>query len=228
MQLIRQNYDLDFVLCLDCTGSFGHFIHLFRENIDRMLEGFRHAMQSNGRQVDRMRVKLICFKDYAADDAPMVESVFFDCDTEREALHTFLQYAEESAGGGGDCRENALEALALAIRSDWSMREEHRARHIIALFTDAPPLPLGEREDCAGYPADMPRNLRELEQLWEGNMNRAFKRLFLFAPEAAEWNEINESWSRCCHFPCEQATCMDLWEPDRDEWDLLLQISVHG
>ena len=84
--------------------------------------------------------------------------------------------------------ENSLEALALAMKSDWVKTEGIR-RHVIILATDGPAKPLGECKDCPGYPAGMPASYDELVALWDG-MEERQKRLLIFAPDVSPYSEM--------------------------------------
>src|SRR5439155_926386 len=95
------------------------------------------------------------------------------------------------------------EALALAIRSDWSKTGDKR-RQIVVVWTDASAHPLEKgAANPPGYPADCPRNLDDLTDMWEGQsyVSRAGKRLILYAPDAEAWTRIANSWENTVHYP---------------------------
>ena len=102
------------------------------------------------------------------------------------------------ADGGGDEPESALEALVTAIRSPWERGLDKR-RHVIVMCTDAPAHPLGKFPmPVSGQERPMPTNLSELQSIWgdevdEGEMEYASKRLIVFGPNAYPWNELAES-----------------------------------
>ena len=70
---------------------------------------------------------MIAFRDYGVDSEPMLESKFFTLDGESGAFHEFVEGIE--ATGGGDEPESSLEALALAMKSDW-VRTGSVRRHV--------------------------------------------------------------------------------------------------
>lgn len=122
----------------------------------------------------------------------MVESKFFTLsDDSSDESREFASFVSGiTATGGGDAPENALEALAIAMNSDW-VRTGSVRRHVIHLYTDAPALALGARKESANYPADMPADLAELREWWEGQtMEKRAKRLQIFAPDAEPWPEF--------------------------------------
>ena len=187
-------YNVDIVMCIDVTGSMGPIIEKVKETALTLPATFLAAMDENGKHADAVRFKVIAFGDYAYDANPMAESEFFTADQASE----FEAYVNNLVpNGGGDIPENALEALALAFKSDWS-RGGHKRRHITFLFTDAPALPLGERADCPNYTPGMPATLEELADWYHRPADQAVgltldqraKRLVLCAPHAEPWDEV--------------------------------------
>ena len=142
---------------------------------------------------------MIAFRDYGCDAEPMKESQFFTLPDDNEAFKAFVSGIE--AQGGGDAPENALEAIALALKSDWTTGGSKR-RHAILVFSDAPALPLGARADSPSYPAGMPKDIAQLGAWWEctdqtlGSTYQAKAgRLIAFVPNAEPWTDIS-AWNR--------------------------------
>lgn len=187
-------YNVDIVMCVDMTASMASVMDSVKRFASVFPETLLEYMETEARPVDSIRLKVITFGDYACDENPMVESEFFPADR----FGDFKEYVNSLVpnGSGGSAR-NALEALALAFKSDWS-RGGHKRRHITFLFTDAPALPLGERADCPNYTPGMPATLEELADWYHRPMDQAVgltldqrsKRLVLCAPHAAPWNEM--------------------------------------
>jgi hypothetical protein len=124
----------------------------------------------------------------------MVESKFFDLPKEASKLRSFLDGIE--AIGGGDGPECALEAISVAMNSDWTLDGEKR-RHVIVLFSDAPAMPIGERAGCPNYPDDIPSSMQEFTAWWEGvgqtyygTMQRNAGRLIAFVPNDESWTRL--------------------------------------
>ena len=159
------DYCVDIVMCIDGTGSMFPIIGEVKKNALTFHQSFFEVMEESGIYVDQLRVKVIVFRDYICDTDAMVESEFFVLPKESSKFKSFVEKIE--AIGGGDEAENALEALSLALKSDWTT-EGRKRRHVIVMFTDAPALALGERSDCSRYPSDMPKSLSELSEMWEG------------------------------------------------------------
>lgn len=207
------NYAVDLIMCIDVTGSMSGIIDTVKKNALTFYKQFKAAMTKEGKAVQQLRVKVISFRDYKSDKEPMVESKFFNlsdgASDESAAFEAHVNGLE--ARGGGDGPENALEALALAMNSDWVQTGNIR-RHVIQLYTDAAALELGARKDYPGYPEDMPADMVELCDMWEGQMmEKRAKRLQIFAPEDAEpWEEFI-SWTNTILTPSKAGFgCSDL------------------
>lgn len=193
------DYNIDIVMCIDGTGSMSPIIEDIKHNARSFYQKCVSTMDEFDHSLGTVRIKIIVFRDYGCDEQPMEESQFFTLPEQTEAFNTFVQGIE--AKGGGDIPENALEAIALALKSDWTSSPHHR--QVILVFTDAPALPLGERASSANYPMDLPKDFSELKAIWDdaagipnSNYRRRYGRLVIFAPNATPWNDMEE-WSRC-------------------------------
>ena len=193
------DYNVDIVMCIDATGSMAHIIDEVKSNALSFYQRFVDAMEENDKDVSQLRIKVIAFRDYGVDSEPMQESRFFLLPDENEEFRGFVQGI--TAQGGGDAAENALEAIALALKSDWTTGGSKR-RHAILVFSDAPALPLGERAGNAAYPSGMPADLAQLGAWWEqtdqtldSNYQKQAGRLVAFVPNAEPWTEL-QAWNR--------------------------------
>lgn len=205
-------YNVDVCLCIDGTGSMSGIIDAVKAQAKNVYEMYSDAMTKTGRAVGGFRVRVIVFRDYGCDgNDAMVESEFFDLSDplQQEAFENFVDGIE--ATGGGDGPENALEAIALALRSNWTTTGGRFRRHATLLFTDAPALPLQEasRVTSSIYPEAMPMDLAELHDMFDrGDQEYApaysgkHGRLVIFAPEAAgdTWSAI-KTWERAWVVP---------------------------
>lgn len=193
------NYNVDIVMCIDATGSMAPIINEVKKNALSFYQRFVKAMDYAGKDVTKLRIKVIAFRDYGYDEEPMKQSEFFTLPEQNEEFQAFVNKIE--AKGGGDLPENALEAIAFALKSDWTT-EGSKRRHAILLFTDAPALPLGERATASSYPAGMPANIGELGGWWQGTdqtLDSSYQaqagRLVVFAPNAEPWSDL-QAWNR--------------------------------
>lgn len=191
------DYNVDIVMCIDATGSMGTIIEDVKANALSFYQKFVDEMEAKSKSVQQLRIKVIAFRDFGVDSEPLVESKFFVLDDESREFHDFVSNIE--ATGGGDEPENSLEALAVAMNSDWVTTGSVR-RHVIIMYTDASALPLGARSGSANYPAGMPSDLAELREWWEGQkMEKRAKRLLVFAPDTEPWSDIGVDWSNAFH-----------------------------
>jgi hypothetical protein len=197
-------YTVDIVLVIDATGSMSPIIGAVKGSALSFYEDLSKAMEEKHKSIDSLRVRVVVFRDFYADSASdsLQASEFFALPAEAAAFASFVNGI--TARGGGDEPETALEALAVAMQSDWAATSSKR-RQVIVVWTDASAHPLDKNaaRKPAGYPAGMPANLDELTDMWEGQtyMDDNAKRLIIYAPDAAGWSEIGPGWNRTLHFP---------------------------
>ncbi|WP_243794349.1 vWA domain-containing protein [Saccharopolyspora gloriosae] len=213
-------YSVDIVLCIDTTGSMGPILEHVKENALSFHDQLGSAMASKGRSISQLRLKVIAFRDFAdrAEDA-VHQTDFLPFPDRAPDFESFVGGLRSA--GGGDAPESGLEALALAIGSEWE-RGLDRRRHVIVLFTDAPAHPLGSpsQVQAAGYPQSVPRSMDALFQQWgfahsqDALMENSAKRLLLFAPESEPWVDISEDWNNCLYFPSNAGEGLEEWEMD--------------
>lgn len=200
--------NVDLVFVIDATESMSPIIDTVKRFAlsfhEKVIDGLKRFHKS----VNQLRVKVIVFRDYYCDgEYAMEESEFFYLPDENESFKNFVSKIQ--AKGGGDIPENALEALSLAMRSDW-VKEGTSRRHAIVLFTDAPAHPLEQQNDGVpdNYPSDMFRTYNELLEAWgagqstcmdENNfkMDKNARRLILFAPDAEPWTDVETDFEQC-------------------------------
>ena len=193
------DYYVDIVMCIDATGSMSPIIGEVKNNAISFYQRFVDAMEENDKGVAQLRIKVIAFRDYGVDDEPMAESEFFVLPDQNDDFRNYVENI--NAKGGGDEAENAMEAIALALKSKWTTGGARR-RHAILVFSDAPALELGARAGSSSYPDGMPSSLAELGAWWEGtdqSLSSDYQpkagRLVAFVPNAEPWADI-QSWNR--------------------------------
>ena len=189
------SYNVDIIMCIDATASMGPILDEVKRTALTLPRMFLEAMDRENKHSDSVRFKVIAFRDFGVDSEALIESDFFS-QHEGDKFERFVKSIEPS--GGGDIPENALEALAYAIKSDWQ-REGTKKRHVVLLFTDAPALDLSARRACKHYPKDpLPSSLPDFIDWWDGRtqdvplkLDRTGKRLVMFAPlEAEPWASL--------------------------------------
>ena len=200
------DYTVDMVFCIDATGSMENFtrsqkciINMVKENALNFYDDFVKVMESKSKHVRQLRIRVVAFRDYLADgDNAMLVTDFFLLPQQMEEFTNCINSI--TADGGGDIPEDGLEALAYAIRSDWTTVGTKK-RQVIVVWTDAGTHELGFGSSSASYPQGMPKNMTELSDWWDDYMNPNYKRLVIFAPDEPGWNYISANWDNTIHFP---------------------------
>ena len=203
---VSMKYNVDIVFVVDATGSMGNLMETVKRMIPQFYNSTVTALSEKNKTVDTLRVRVIFFRDFlecARDrSAPVMATDFYVLSDKYSNQGEILVEQIESIQpfGGGDIPEDGLEALACAMKSDWCKKDpNHKRRHIIAVFTDAPTHELGFGKASSDYPAGMPRNFDELTQMWgnklnrEGSMDYSAKRLILFIPKV-EYLPAGDGW----------------------------------
>jgi hypothetical protein len=211
-------YAVDIVLCIDATASMGPTLNNVKHSALSFPNRLAQEMTAKGRGISSLRLKLIAFRDFAdcADDA-MSESPFFRVPADLDQFEKAVRALRPA--GGGDEPESGLEALALAIASDWE-RGLDRRRHVVVMFTDASAHRLGDPRHTGvpTYPRSVPHTLEGLYQQWDGGQNHdtlmenSAKRLLMFAPERYPWTDIADDWNNTIYFPSEAGEGLEEWE----------------
>lgn len=199
------NYNVDIVMCIDCTGSMGGLLDNVKNNALKFYPDLKESCAKKDKEISELRIKVIAFRDFNADgDNALNETEFFKIPEQEDDFRHFINGL--SPRGGGDEPENGLEALAPAMKSDWTTGGDKR-RHVIVVWTDASTHPLETPiTKNEYYPQDMPANLDELTNWWEDEQSgvmpsRTAKRLVIFAPDASAWTEIGLNWANTIHHP---------------------------
>ena len=214
-------YPIDLVLCQDVSGATRALLSEMQDIAENIMDLVSEAMASQCKQLDteRFRVKSIIFRDFRYDSEPIKETPFYRFNdlAEKEAFCCFI--SNVYTYGGGDEPESGLEALASAIRCNWTPQNTH-SRQIIVLLTDGDCHEYGDPESLASplYPKDMPESLSDLLRIWEEGdsqfaprFNPQKARLILVAPaECDTWQRI-ALWNRTWFIPVRRGySCSDL------------------
>ena len=217
------HYCVDIVMCIDATGSMGPLLNTVKENALKFYDDLVKTMTEKNKSIYEVRVKVIAFRDYLADgkDAMMV-SDFYTLPEEASAFEDRVKSIKPF--GGGDDPEDGLEALAYAIRSNWTTGG-HKRRHIIIVWTDEGTHPLGYgknpqngkslekmcgimmdevKKNARYYPEGMAKDFDELTDWWgdadlPGSMDNDAKRLLIYAPNENYWSTISDVWNKVIH-----------------------------
>jgi hypothetical protein len=195
-------YAVDIVFCIDVTGSMTPIIDQVKANALRFYDDVQSNLTAKGKNVDQLRVRVIAFRDFAADGAAALdESPFFTLPDDRASFSEFVDGLV--AEGGGDAPESGLEAVAVAIDSPWTTTGDRR-RQVIVVWTDQPAQPLNPSVLPADLSSRVPADFSALTDAWEdeqGRMGSSSKRLILFAPDGPGWSDISGVWENVVHHP---------------------------
>lgn len=202
----KLGYTVDMVFCIDATGSMSPIIDIVKKNALNFYDDVTESMKKKGKIVDKLRVRVIAYRDYMADGKEaMLTTDFFDLPDDKEDFRKCVESIR--AKGGGDEPEDGYEALAYAIKSPWNTEGKKR-RQVIVLWTDATTHDLGYGSKSPFYPKNMASNMAELSEWWgdrqtNGFVDRQAKRLLLYAPDCVSWNLISDNWDNVIHYPSE-------------------------
>lgn len=196
-------YNVDIVMCIDCTGSMGDLLDTVKSNALKFYPDLQSRCEAKGKEISELRIRVIGFRDLGHDStSALIDSGFIVIPDDEEKFKSIV--TSFIASGGGPEPESGLEALAMAIDSDWTTGGDKR-RHVIVVWSDASTHALGEcGTENPLYPKGIPTNLDELTDWWEdaqsgGKMNANAKRLVIFAPDANSWSDIGNSWTNTIH-----------------------------
>ncbi|MBT2456997.1 vWA domain-containing protein [Streptomyces sp. ISL-86] len=213
-------YAVDIVLCIDATASMFPVLDTVKSSSLQFHSRLNDVMAKKGKAISQLRLKVIAFRDFGDDaDSAIEQTDFLHLPSQEGDFERFVSGID--ASGGGDIPESGLEALALAVNSPWETGLDRR-RHVIVMFTDAPAHPLGTVGTAAqNYPAGIPRSIDDLFEQWgyarsqTAVMEQSAKRLVMFAPDAAPWNEpIAEEWDLTLHFASKAGDGLEEFEMD--------------
>lgn len=185
--------NIDVVFCIDGTASMGPIMENVKENARRFYNEFVAEVTELGCDVGNVRVKLIIFRDYGVDEVPMDVTDWYELPDDDDLFSDKLRLVTPT--GGGDLPENGLEAIYLAMKSDFVTGPMDR--QAIVLITDADALEMDARRGTPKYPADMGTQ-EELGMMWLGmvqdpnlKLQQHNKRLVMFAPAGSKYEAMS-------------------------------------
>lgn len=205
MGLQGEDYKIDIAFVIDATGSMGPIMASVKASALSLGDQIVKALSDAKKPVEQLRMRVIDFADYAteADDA-IHQTDFYTMPADKQKFTDAINNIQYDRRGG-DIPENALEALFIAMNSDWvPLAKGEKGRHIIIMMTDAYPLKLHERDGSMGYVADdFPSNVQELQNIWDAagsqdattSLSRKNRRLILFVPDGDDgaghgWGDV--------------------------------------
>ncbi|MGM9763097.1 MAG: vWA domain-containing protein [Candidatus Cryptobacteroides sp.] len=217
-------YNVDIVMCIDLSSSMQNRLNEIKENASDFLPALRLALKAANKKASNIRVKIIGFRDFNIDgpDA-LIESPLYKLDRpncpDQKGFNDFVN-GLTAKGGNKEGYSNSLEALSLAINSDWE-QEGDRKRHVIVMFSDAVANKLEEANTSnPHYPQNIPQSFEELSESWmmpsggqQGSKTKLIqpaKRLIVYGKEVYPWLDIYESWDQVVYCPVGEYERLDV------------------
>lgn len=200
-------YGVDMAFCIDATASMRPVLDMVKENALNFYQDLTRYMAKKGKYIKQLRIRVIAFRDYLADEEPMLVTPFFSLPDQAEDFAAVVRSIQPL--GGGDPPEDGLEALGYAMKSKWD-NSFQLSRHVIVVWTDDATHPLGYGKKAGNYPQKMAANFQELSDWWGYGayspgavMDQRAKRLVLFTPDLESWNTIRDTWNQVIHIESE-------------------------
>ena len=110
--------NVDIVFVIDATRSMRTTIDMVKESALSFQDKLYDFMDEAKRSINNLRIKVVWFRDFYYDgNYAYDESKFFELPEEKEEFRDFVNGIHEA--GGGDDPESGLEALTMAMRSDF-------------------------------------------------------------------------------------------------------------
>lgn len=145
----------DIVFCFDCTASMTEIINSVKNNVDKLIDGFKTCTDLD------WRARAMGYRDfemedeeYLINDKPFVEN-------DEVALKAQIGSIEAKEYTGGDDPESTLDAIwYAACKSDW----RSNCHKIVVVFTDEASKGVNEKTiaDIPGADADLDVLAQEL------------------------------------------------------------------
>ena len=198
----KMTYEVDLVFCIDATMSMDPILDKVKQNALNFYRDFQRKMDEKGKKVNQLRIRIVAFRDYYYDrEKAMMLTNFFKLPDMAADFEACIRSIVPD--GGGDEPEDGLEALAFAMKSDWS-KGSGKKRHVIVVWSDDATHDLGFGKSAPNYPKKMPKDFNELTKWWgskgnPGYMDENAKRLLIFAPDKPSWSTIRDNWNNVIH-----------------------------
>ena len=215
-------YHIDIVFCIDCTGSMGPVIDLVKEKVRKFPTDLKDALAKKEKQVHELRIRVVAFRDLDSDSDALEVSEFFMVEPSTDSGNFESFVSRLGASGGGDEPESGLEALAIAMGSDWTDHGD-KQRHLIVMFTDASAHKLEDRIGAipSQFADVVPADIDGLTDNWDGGqatkLKKTARQLIIFGPDAYPWNMISDGWNDVVFVPVNRNndTGTDFFDPAR-------------
>ena len=126
---------LDIIVCIDVSANMNPVFEKIKQFTLSLPSSIKNYMQDIPFDNYQLRIKIITFRDYGSDSEPMTESPFYTFPDQSLAFKSFVDSLKTKRFSNGP--KNALEAISLALKSDWTT-EGNKRRHAVFVFTNSP------------------------------------------------------------------------------------------
>lgn len=180
---VKERFSADVVMCIDATASMTGILNTVKNNALRFYPDLKRESRKKGKDISSMRIRVVAFRDIDPI-CPMVfeQSKFFEMPEEEGLFQSFVNAISPIAGN--DEPELGLDALGLAINSEWE--SDSKTKKVILLWTDAPTKRLSQNS-LHGF-----NNEGQLFEKWNNDASKANK-IFFFTPDDASWSAVASS-----------------------------------
>lgn len=144
----------DIVFCFDCTGSMTAIINSVKNNVDKLIDGFKTYTDLD------WRARAMGYRDFEVDEEYLINDKPF-VENDEAALKAQIGSIEAKEYTGGDDPESTLDAIwYAACKSDW----RSNCHKIVVVFTDEASKGVNEKTiaDIPGADADLDVLAQEL------------------------------------------------------------------
>ncbi|MDE5750717.1 MAG: hypothetical protein K2H87_08135, partial [Duncaniella sp.] len=112
----------------------GDLLDTVKKNALKFYPDLKSRCDDKGKEISDLRIRVIGFRDFGYDkENAIVDSGFLSIPDQEEEFKSLVNSFVPS--GGGPEPESGLEALAMAINSDWTKGGDRR-RHVIVVWSD--------------------------------------------------------------------------------------------
>jgi hypothetical protein len=211
-----RRYHIDIVLCIDCSGSMASVIDSLKKDICNIPKDLNRALEQKSKDLHELRIRIVAFRDLNENLNAIKVSTFFVVEPQRDTTG-FELYVNQLSLSGGVCDgpKSGLEALAIALGSDWTDKGD-KQRHLVVMFTAASAHKLEDRIGAVPtkFLGLIPDSLDELTDIWDGGqaakLKRFARRLIIFGPDAYPWNTISDAWGQTVYLPSQAGEGLEL------------------
>jgi len=177
----KQNFYLDLVVCLDISKNMGNQIDFISDFLNRFYDVAKTEVQNSVTKVQQVRIKIITFSDYNQEE-PLCDYGFLNMPDQSVELFQLLESLPIVPEFKQEGLSNGLEALCLAMDSEFVDLSNANGRQSVVVFSTNKPFNFEDSQGEESYPSNFPKTLMELKNKWEKNkvLDKNKKMLTLF------------------------------------------------